>query len=168
MSEEPTYNQSNLTQGLFWESCTVEKREEYQPKFTLKLRDWNGCKSAYQIYMESCTEDTAALQICENLHHWDKLISSKWFMEGGMAPAQGHLGLKKWREHKERLDRSLMLGALKKEAKNGSASAATAYLKHLQTTDEKGRPKKPDLGEDLDKVRLQEQAKEFKKIIEEN
>ena len=65
------------TQSLFWES----RHPNYQPVFTTKKRDHEGCSSMYLKYMEigDPTEYQVAIRLLGSWDHWQALCASKWF-----------------------------------------------------------------------------------------
>lgn len=125
-----------LTQALFYESSNGT-REKYTPIYTFKLRDYEVAGigkmiSAYKVYMDAIDEYDAAVKLVGNLHHWEMLCASKWFMEGGIFPAVSHLGLKTWREHKAAKERSIYLSILQEKAKDNDTTAAKAVLAEMK------------------------------------
>lgn len=110
------------TASLFLESISpnLKDRADLAPIYTLRNRDYNNLPSAYLIYMASVDEFDAAMKIVGSMSHWRKLISTKWFMDGG----QGFEGLTVWREDMALRDRSIAKRELIKSAGKGDTSSA--------------------------------------------
>lgn len=141
----------NLTKALFFESSKTELREKYPPKWTLKLEDYQPegfdepLTSAYQIYMNSNSEYEAATTICRDMHEWENLCKTTWFLKGGVHPAACHIGLETWREHKRLKDIDEQIRNLKVKAEAGDTAAAKAIIqlhKEAEKTTKAGRPRK--------------------------
>lgn len=119
-----------LTKALFWETSNVKDRGRYPPKYTLKEEEHtdscgNTYKSAYKIYMESVDEYDAAERILGSQAHWDLLCTCKWFMDGvSVGDKVTTMGLKTWREHKQRKTESLAKKKLVEAAEEGNITAA--------------------------------------------
>ena len=139
-----------LTKGLFLESCPNDRLEDHQPKWTLRLEDYEYkgklYKSAYRVYMDSATEFEAAMTICDgNFEKWKQLCNLKWFKEGRTHTAMAHIGLDAWREQKQLQDYTQQIKNLQEKAANGDTNAAKAIIQLIEKADKKaqaGRPKK--------------------------
>lgn len=139
-----------LTKGLFIDSCPKDKVQEYKPKWTLRLEDYEQdgvvYKSAYQLYMNSSTEFEAAMILMDGLYEkWKKLQNVKWFLNGRDSTAPAHIGLEAWREHKQLQDYTRQIKNLEEKAANGDTNAAKAVIALIEKADKQskaGRPKK--------------------------
>lgn len=66
------------TQALFYE-FRHQSTSKTPPVYTLKNKDWEGCKSVYLIYMQYDSEYEAAIAILGSWPHWCKLKETSWF-----------------------------------------------------------------------------------------
>lgn len=160
-----------LTRALFFETSDPDKRDKYPPKWTLKREDYQpegfdkALPSAYQAYMNSNSEFEAAMTICGDLHEWEILCRTKWFMKGHIKPAICHIGLETWREHKRLKDIDEQIKNLKVKADAGDTAAAKAIiqlLKEAEKTTKAGRPKKDKEKEDSGTTHIKEFLKRVK------
>lgn len=115
-----------MTQGLFYEfrhQTTCKTPAVY----TLKDKDWEGCKSMYLIYMQCDSEYEAAQVLLGSWTHWNKLKATSWFATH----------LEKWNEERTIREESLAHKALLSQTKRGNVTAAKALL---SGTKKPGRP----------------------------
>lgn len=110
-----------MTRQIFLEMSDADKREEYPPVFTLKMEEYKGLPSAYEVYMSSVDEYDAAIKITGSMKNWRLLCSAAWFMEG--APEIGHEGLVQWRKDMQERDRSIAKRQLAEAAAAGNVTA---------------------------------------------
>lgn len=132
------------TESLFVETVRPEIAEKFPPVYTMRSSDRDGCKSAYQIYMNSVNEYDAAMKIVGDMRHWRRLCGLKWFMEGSDEKAFD--GLRQWREDKAMKDQAELVTLLKEQAENGNVNAQKTLYDITVGKDKKtgvGRPKKP-------------------------
>jgi len=146
--EELLYDSQNrfATNAIFWETNNKKTREKYPPSYTLKLRDYapegfDTLPSAYKVYMEAIDEYDAAIKLVGNMANWNQLCGLDWFMSGGKFPAQAHIGLKAWREHKAAKVKSEAMAVLKEKVQEKDTTAAKAVLAEIKD-EAKGATKK--------------------------
>ena len=123
-------NNMMLTEGLFVETIQQSSSKKNKPLYSLKEFENKGLPSAYQIYMNSASEDEAARKLVGCMSHWRKLMGLTWFMEG--RDTVGYDGLYQWRADKAAKDRTEVKKVLIKKAKEGDVSAARALDKMAQ------------------------------------
>lgn len=125
------------TQSLFWES----RIDGYEPIFTTKKYDHEGCLSLYRKYMEIAdpTEYQFALRIFGNWDHWKALQRAKWFQKE----------LEEWREElKVKLESERyheMKSLIEKNPNTQSAASATKWLAERYGEKKRGRPSKEEV-----------------------
>lgn len=81
MVDKSRFKNSNgtfYTQGLFYETCGVDKSSAV---YTLKDRDHEGLPSLKLLYLQAkdITEYKFAQEHLGGLEHWEKLLSCGWF-----------------------------------------------------------------------------------------
>lgn len=138
------------TESLFVETVRNDIAEKFPPVYTMRSYDRDGCKSAYQIYMNSANEYDAAMKIVGDMRHWRRLCGLKWFMEGDDEKAFD--GLSQWREDKALKDQAEQIKLLKEQAESGSTTAQKILL-DLSGAKKVGRPAKArDTSADQERV----------------
>ena len=108
-----------LTSALFFET----KTEGFDPVFSLKDYDNNGCKSMKLLYLKvgDPTEYAFAMQVLGSWQHWQKLCRVKQFNKI----------FNEWREELEIKLRSEGLSAIRATANDDSSKGQLQAAKYL-------------------------------------
>ena len=108
-----------LTHALFYET----KVNGYDPVFTLKEYDNNGCKSLKQLYLDIAdpTEYKFALKVFGSWRHWQKLLNNKAI----------RVHIDEWREELEIKLRSIGVRAVRDIALDTSSKGQLQAAKYL-------------------------------------
>lgn len=154
------------TRSLFWETAITAPRY-LTPLYTFKKYDNHGCKSAYNIYMQS--NDPLEYEFAQNLvgswEHYERLIGLDWFVEQ----------IQPWRDELNVKYRAKALKNLEEVASSGkteaSRIAAAKYLaeRGWERKGNRGRPTKEEVKRvtkeeaEIEK-RLSEDAKRLKVV----
>ncbi len=130
--------------SMFFEYHADTNRD---PVFTVKDYDFNGCKSAYNLYINSIDEYDAAMKMVGSMSHWRKLIATPWFLEGD--PDIQFMGLAQWRRDMAARDASVARQLLMENIKKGDMGAAKFMLTYatkgdIAGTDPKKKQKVPN------------------------
>lgn len=128
------------TQSLFLEFKYSSDSNKYPPFYTLREYEREGLPSAYIIYMTSIDEADAAMKLVGSMHHWRKLCTLKWFMEG--VATRGFPGLESWRRDMKNRDDTQAKKILMEQAEEGSVSAARALKDYGSQSASKKKKKK--------------------------
>lgn len=115
-----------MTQALFYE-YRHQSTCKTPAVYTLKDKDWEGCKSMYLIYMQCDSEYEAAHALLGSWTHWTKLKGTSWFASH----------LEKWNEERTIREEALAHKTLLDQAKEGNVTAAKALM---SGTKKPGRP----------------------------
>lgn len=140
------------TKGLFLETTSVEEREMYETKWTLKEQDhlFNGKTyiSLKRIFleMEDVTEYDFALATLGSFLHWETLCKSPWFKE--------HID--QWRKElnlklKAKGMRSIIKAATVDENLSFQAMKYLADNQYIEKGSKRGRPSKEEIKAELKK-----------------
>lgn len=127
--------------NLFHE-FNIQNQEDYPPLYTMRENPWLGLPSAYQIYMYSDSEHTAAMKLVGSWAHWKRLLASPSFMKG---PDTGYqwTGLEGWRLEKRLREEALAYTQLKEAAENGNVQAQKLIYEGRAA--KRGRPSKEEI-----------------------
>jgi hypothetical protein len=114
---------------LFLETIEAEQVQGgYRPLYTLCPEEKKDLPSAYQIFINSSTEEEAAVKLVGSLPHWRFLCNRKWFLFGDAERIPGFEGLEVWREDTRALKRAEMVRQLKAQAEKGNVAAMKQLL----------------------------------------
>ena len=125
------------TRSLFYETQDVDT---FEPIFTLKPYDYNGCVSLKRIYLELALPDNEyefATTVFGDWEHWKKLCASKWF--------QAYVS--DWREELEIKIKSAAMKAMFDTARyeGSKGTAAAKWIAEGKWRSQRGRPSKDEV-----------------------
>ena len=153
---------SIFTKALFFETCpTIETREKFKPKWTLKEKDhtyqgvtYISMKKVF-IEMEDVSEYEFAMSVLGSYPHWEHLTTRDWF--------KPHL--EQWRKElnlklKARAMKAIIKSATTEENLSFQAMKYLADNQYIDKDKKRGRPSKEELKAELQKEL--ESSKTFK------
>jgi len=111
------------TRTLFLEAIDWTRLQKgYEPLYSLCYEGKKGLPSAYEIYINSRTEEEAALKLVGSMPHWRTLLKCPWFLLGD-EKVPGFEGLEVWRQDLQALKKAEAMDMLHKEARKGNVAA---------------------------------------------
>jgi hypothetical protein len=148
--------------NLFFEFNSSVHHDQ-PPLYTMRELPYSGLPSAYLIYMTSDSEYEAAMKLVGSWTHWQKLCTSRPFMEGEKSASWS--GLNAWREEKAVKDAAIAYNQLKMSAASGNV-VAQKIVYEGDKDKKRGRPSKAEVQQAAkEQAALTEQMKDdFKRI----
>ncbi len=117
------------TRTLFLEAIEWEQVQGgYEPLYTLCPDEKKGLPSAYQVFINSTTEEEAALKLVGSLPHWRFLLQKEWFLLGDPSNIPGFEGVEVWRADMRDLKKARTIRLLEKQANMGNVAAMKQLL----------------------------------------